>query len=381
MSPDGGKGQERTVTYLLDKHFITIFLIAGFSMYLWRQRRTGEAEYRIYWMTIVSTIILIVADCVVIWAQGDPGRRMWRLLFTVLGYVTRPVAALSITLIVYPKEQKPRYLQIPFFFNLLIYCTAFFSTIAIGFNENYELVRGPFGYTVFSVSFFYILFSVLTTWDRFKREDHGRERYILYVCALACVIAAAIDGDTDGDHVNAAIMVSSIFLYMFLRFFGANRDPLTKMMNRMAFYEDCDRFSETISAVASVDMNGLKKLNDAKGHEAGDEALKAIGQSLKDVGTRSILPYRIGGDEFIMLFIRQEETTVKNILEQMRALISEAGYSVSVGYAMREGRNDTVTEILRRSDEKMYADKANYYLQNTHDRRRRKFMETQEGRK
>ena len=358
------------MAYLIEKHFITIFLIVGFSMYLWRQSRTGEKEFRIYWMTIVSTIILIVADCVVVWAEGDPGYRAWRLLFSVVGYATRPIAALSITLIVYPKDRKPRYLVIPFFLNLLVYCTAFFSTIAFGFDENYQKIWGPLGYTVYSVCFFYMVFIVLTTWDRFRHEDHGRERFILYVCAVACVIAALIDGDTDGDHVNAAIMVSSIFLYMFLKFFDANRDPLTGLLNRMSFYEDCELYSTTITAVASVDMNGLKILNDAKGHEAGDEGLKAIAVSLKGVGGRSILPYRIGGDEFTILFIRQEETAVKEILERMKTMIAEAGYSVSVGYAMREGRDDTVAEILRRSDEKMYADKAEYYRENRHDRRR-----------
>ena len=358
------------MTYLLEKHFISIFLIVGFSMYLWRQRRSEGKEYRIYWMTIVSTIILIAADCFVVWAQEDQSRRVWRLIFSVLGYVTRPVAALSITLIIFPKEQKPRYLVIPFFFNLLIYCTAFFTpVVAFGFDENYDLVRGPMGLTVYSVSFFYMVFSVLTTWDRFRREAHTRERFILYICAVSCVIAALIDGDTDGDHVNAAIMVSSIFLYMFIRFYGANRDPLTGLLNRMTFYEDCELYSTTVSAVASVDMNGLKKLNDTKGHEAGDEALRVIGQSLKAVGGRGIHTYRIGGDEFTLLFIRQDETAVRDSLERMKDMITEAGYSVSIGYAIRAGRDDTVAEMLRKSDEKMYEDKAEHYRQNGYDRR------------
>ena len=358
------------MSYLADKHFVTIFLIVCFSMYLWRKIRSGEKKYRIHWMTIVSTIVLIVADCFAVWAQGDPERRTWRLIFLVIGFVIRPVAAMSITLIVYPKERKPRYLGIPFLLNLLVYCTAFFSPIAFSFDENYQIVWGPLGYTVYSVCFFYIIFTILTTWDRFKYEDHGRERFILYTCALGCVVAALLDGDSDGDHVNAAIMVSSIFLYMFLRFFDANRDPLTKLLNRMAFYEDCDRYSMSISAVASVDMNGLKKLNDSKGHEAGDEALQRIGTVLKEAGGRSILPYRIGGDEFTVLFLRQEETAVRDVLERIRTMITEAGYSISVGYAMRGGRDDTASEMLRRSDEKMYTDKSEYYRQNGNDRRK-----------
>ena len=358
------------MSYLLDRHFIAIFLIVGFAMKLWTQRRTGEGEQHYYWMTVISTVILIAVDTIVVWAQEDPERRLIRLVFSVITYTVRPVAALSIALIVYPKERKPLYLQIPCLINFLVYSSAFYSSVAFSINEQYEMIRGPLGYTVHSVSATYILYAVLVTWDRFKNEDHGRERYILYVCAAACIIAAILDWNAEGDHVNAAIMVSSIFLYMFLRFYDANRDPLTKLMNRMAFYEDCDRYAVAVTAVVSADMNGLKDLNDEKGHEAGDAALQTIGKILKEVGGRRILPYRIGGDEFAILFIRQDETVVRDTLDQMKKKIGEAGYSVSVGHAMRGDRIDQVPDLLRQSDEKMYADKANYYQQNIHDRRK-----------
>ena len=354
------------MAYLFEKHFITIFLIVGFSMYLWRQRRTGEKEFRIHWMTVVSTIILIVADCFVVWAQEDPERRLWRLIFIVTGYAARPVAALSITLIVYPKEHKPRYLQIPFFLNLLVYCTAFFSPVAVSINENYQVVFGPLGYTVYSVCFFYIIYSVLTTWDRFKHEDHGRERFILYVCALACVIAALIDGDSDGDHVNAAIVASSIFLYMFLRFFDANRDPLTRLLNRMVFYEDCDRYSTAISAVASVDMNGLKKLNDAKGHEAGDAYIvnccKVLCKSFRNSPV-----YRIGGDEFAILLTGEDYDNKDELLSDVHRRMVEIAKQdpppeervwIACGIGIYErGKDDKVSDVFARADSAMYDDK------------------------
>ena len=356
---------------MLEKHFITIFLIVGFSMYLWRQRRSEEKEYRIHWMTIVSTIILIVADCFVVWAQGDPARQAWRLFFSVVGYVIRPAAALGITLIIFPKERKPRYLAIPFFFNLLVYCTAFFtSSIAFGFDENYELVRGPLGLTVYSVCFFYMVFCLLTTWDRFRREPRTGERLILYICALSCVIAALIDGDTDGDHVNAAIMVSSIFLYMFMRFFGANRDPLTGLLNRLSFYEDCELYSTAVSAVASLDMNGLKKLNDTQGHAAGDRALTEIGRCINEACDHNTIGYRVGGDEFVVLFLHRDEEAVEKTVKAIKDGVAGAGYSVSTGYAMKE-KDSSMEDALQASDQNMYRDKADYYQQTGRDRRSR----------
>ena len=359
------------MTDLLSRHFITIFLIVGFAMKLRSQRRAGDTRLRYFWLTIISAIILVAADSLEIWAQGEVSRRFPRLVFSIIGYTARPMAAMSIAQIVYPKERRPLYLWIPFFLNALVYCTAFFSPIAFTINEENRFFRGPLGWTVFSVCVFYLIFAVLTTWARFRHEVHARDRYILYLCAVACLVAALLDGELDTDYVNAAIMISSIFLYMFMWFYDTNRDPLTRLRSRLSFYEDSERYAALVSAVASVDMNGLKNLNDTKGHEAGDEGLKEIGKCLEDVAGRRISAYRIGGDEFTLLFIRQDETVVRDAVMRLKELVKEKGYSLSAGYVMRSGRDDTVADMLRRSDEKMYADKAEYYRMNSHDRRGR----------
>ena len=81
------------------------------------------------------------------------------------------------------------------------------------------------------------------------------------------------------------------------------------------------------------------------------------------------MAYRIGGDEFVLLYIRQDETVVRDTMYGMKHLVEEKGYSVSVGYSMRSGREDTVADMLRRSDEWMYKDKAVYYRKIGRDRR------------
>lgn len=360
------------VAVLLSKHFIPLFMIVGFSMKLWSKRGSTDESLRYYWLTVISALILIVADSIETWAQGSSSLRDWRLLFSVVGYVFRPTAALGIALIIYPKHPRPRFLWIPNVANALIYCTAFFTAdIAFGFDKEYNFTRGPLGYTAFVVSYFYILVAVWMTWKRFRNKDHARERYVLYLCAAACVIASIIDMNSGGAHVNSAIIASSIFLYMFLRSIDTNRDPMTMLLNRLSFFEDTARLGPSISAIASIDMNGLKKINDTIGHEAGDEALRMIGKSLEEVSDKNTLAYRIGGDEFALLFLRQDEEAVRQAVEQVRESVISKGYSVSTGYAMREGKYASVQDLIRWADEKMYADKSAYYRENGHDRRRR----------
>lgn len=365
------------ITEFLDKAFVPLFLIIGFSMKLWNSRGSTDRSLRYYWLTVICTLILIIADGLEYLARGNPEMRFWRILFSVIGYVERPTAAVSIVLIIYPHYRRPRYLWIPCLINLLVYCTAFFSPIAFGYAEDYSFVRGPLGYTAFVVSFFYILLAVWLTWKRFRDRDHTRERFVLYLSALACVGATLLDMETEGGHVNTAILISAVFLYMFLRSIDTNRDSLTGLLNRLSFFEDSARFNTSISGVVSVDMNGLKKINDTVGHEAGDEALKAIGKSLDAVSSRSMLAYRIGGDEFALLCIRQSEETVKQAIETLTASITAKGYTVSTGYAMRGSAFSSVQDLIRWADEAMYVSKAQYYRENGHDRRRNR--EPREG--
>ena len=358
-------------TEFLDRNFIPLFLIIGFSLKLWRQRGSMDKSLRYHWMTVISTLILIAADSLEIWASLDSSRYFWRILFSVIGYIMRPTAALSILLIIWPAPRRPFWLWIPNTINALVYCTAFFSGLAFGFHKDtYSFFRGPLGYTVVAVSFLYIAATVVLTWICFRDKDYTRERIVLYISAAACVCAALIDMETEGSHLNAAILISSIFLYVFLRSIDTNRDPLTKLLNRMSFYDDCSRLGASISAVASVDMNGLKCLNDSMGHEAGDEALKTIGMNLQEIRKNRILPYRIGGDEFAILFIRQDEDAVKKVLADLKQRIEAKGYSIASGYTMRGLSSATVQDLVRWADEKMYADKARYYANQEHDRRR-----------
>ena len=317
---------------LLNRFFIPVFLAVGFSMKLWGSRGSTDRSVRYYWLTIFSIVILIAADALESWAQRDPDLVLFRTAFTVIGYVMRPVAALSIVLIIYPKEHRPWLLWLPVLVNLAVYITAFFSPAAFSFSEEYGFVRGPLGRTVVWVSFFYIFCAVWITGKRYRKKDHIGERFILYLCAAACIAAAVIDMKTDGDHLNSAILISSIFLYMFRR---------------------------------SIDT-----INDSIGYEAGDAALREIGKCLDEISSRNVYAYRTGGDEFALLFIRLSENKVHETMERVKGLVRNRGYSISTGYAMRGGTYMPVQELIRHADEDMYANKAKYYSEVIQDRRK-----------
>lgn len=206
-------------------------------------------------------------------------------------------------------------------------------------------------------------------WKRFY-EGKTAERWILIVCVFGCMAASVVDMFYGGVHLTEAMMVSIVFLYMYLRSHDNYLDPLTSLRNRFAFYDDIDHLHRDITAAASLDMNGLKALNDSKGHAEGDHALTVIGKCLSTNCNRSITAYRVGGDEFTVLFMNQNEDIVHQTLNHMKEDISAAGYSISVGYAVKKG-NSSLDDMLHEADRNMYSDKAAHYQQKGKDRRTR----------
>ena len=365
-----GREVKRMFKNFLNMDFLTIFLILGFSMKLAMRKRARDTHIPYLWLTVFCTVGLVAAVNLEYWAQEDPDRIFWRTLFNVIGYVLRPVASLSLVLVVANNKKHRLLLWIPAIINLLIMCSAFFCDLPFGFDENYSFYRGPLGYSVFVVGFFYILLVLVYVWKWFS-EGYKWEGAILVLCAVCTVICTFIDMLIQDGHLNSAIMISVIFYYMFIRSRDTNRDAMTNLLNRQSFYEDMEMYQARATAVASIDMNGLKRLNDAKGHDAGDQALAAIGESLLAISGRSVIPYRMGGDEFVVLFLNTGEEKIRALLDTVRADVKEKGYSVSAGYAMRQ-QKETIVDLYKLSDRQMYLEKAEYYKSPDHNRRSRR---------
>ena len=351
-------------------HFLTLFLIAGFSMKLAMRRKSRDTQSGYLWLTVITVTLLVAQEHLEVLAAQNEALRFWRILLSVLGYTLRPVAALGLVMVVAYREKHRLLLWIPAIVNCLIVSTAFFSPVVFSFDEYYDFTRGPMGYTPFVVGYLYILMVLWFTNRRFG-PDFTWERRVLSLCALCTALASMVDAWVGGSRLNAAIIISSVFYHMFIRTQDVNRDAMTGLLNRQAYYEDSELYRARVTAVASIDMNGLKRINDAEGHDAGDRALAAIGQCLLSAAGKDVIPYRVGGDEFLILFLKKDEDAVRCVLDAVRSAVQEQGLSVAMGYFCRAG-GETVDEMYKLSDGRMYADKAAYYQRAENNRRRRR---------
>ena len=350
-------------------HFTTVLLVILCGIKLYSQKKARDVELRYFWLTLVCCILLTLQDMLETITSLDPALRFWRTLLSVIGYILRPVAAVGLLLVVCSPKSRTWKLWIPALINTAVNLTAFFSPLAFYFDEKYKFIRGPLGYVVFAVSFLYLIQILVVILRRFY-EAKKTERWLLVCCVLGVMLASFVDALLSGCHLNEAMMIGCIFILFYLRSHDNYVDPLTSLRNRFAYYDDSENLIRNISAVASIDMNGLKRLNDTQGHAAGDAALAEIGRCMHEISSRNTLSYRVGGDEFVMLFINQSPAKIEQTLQKLRENVAGAGYSISAGYAMK-APDQSLDDVLRESDQQMYKEKAEYYQKNGRDRRAR----------
>jgi len=145
-------------------------------------------------------------------------------------------------------------------------------------------------------------------------------------------------------------------------------DSLAAMPNRRALHLDYVRHGEgQEKALALLDLDGFKAVNDQYGHFVGDRLIRECAKLLAEVCGKEARAYRLGGDEFAILVVGP---IAGNILEgichtlitrlSQAFVIDERKLTVgaSIGLSLSTGRDGlTSSELLRRSDMAMYASK------------------------
>ena len=144
-----------------------------------------------------------------------------------------------------------------------------------------------------------------------------------------------------------------------------DHDGLTGLYNKSRFLElkkTLFRNQKTI-AVFNMDVNNLKQMNDVYGHEAGDRLILKAAESLKKIEARNIIPFRVGGDEFIVVAIHVNREEAERILKTWEEGLAELNRQddgirceIACGFAFG-GEDYDLDEIFQSADEKMYADK------------------------
>lgn len=156
------------------------------------------------------------------------------------------------------------------------------------------------------------------------------------------------------DHLTAALEKEHAL---------SRTDGLTELANRRCFIEALGSAVERRAsdlAVAYLDLDDFKLVNDRHGHAAGDALLRRLARDIQQAVRDDDLPARLGGDEFAVLFYRANPAVVHGVLERLLHVAESASnlpdtrVGLSIGVVHFRHAPARVEDLLHKADRAMY---------------------------
>ena len=237
-----------------------------------------------------------------------------------------------------------------------------FNGVVFSLDAGHELVRGPLGYFPYVMAGFYCVFVIYILYAR-SNKTAAEIVPILFFCFtfLSDLILPFVIGRNFSQFFCATISIALFVHYVFSILQLTKKDALTGALNRQAYYADVANEPEEITALVSLDLNGLKIINDTQGHAAGDEALTTLAVCfMRSLGRKQSL-YRVGGDEFVIVCRKISYLEISQLVERIEKNVADTKYSCSIGYSYSADGTKPIDTLLKESDNMMYEDKARYH--------------------
>ncbi|MCR5232108.1 MAG: diguanylate cyclase [Acholeplasmatales bacterium] len=318
-------------------------------------------------ITCLLLFLSVLAYNLELYFQTLPSQIVWRSILTATKYTLYPLVMMTILPATAIKKFSNRkiylLLLIPEIISIPFYYTSQWTRIICYFVVN-EVngtptscwMVGPLRYWPYVIFALYLGLFVVQNFFYFKSSTK-RNRFIpLFICLMAVmvVIAVLITGaDVDYSPIfTSAYLLYFIFLYVYM----ASIDTLTGLMNRQCYYHDIRTYKDKVTYVISIDMNELKYINDAYGHDAGDQALEKVASIIKDNAGPSNI-YRVGGDEFVVFYYKQyQDNDLEEIINNINNALAHTSYSCAFGYCKKKD-GESLEETIKEADRKMYINK------------------------
>jgi len=149
---------------------------------------------------------------------------------------------------------------------------------------------------------------------------------------------------------------------------SATTDYLTNLPNSRSLFPRLEnelarcRRENSMLTVVVCDLNGFKQINDCYGHLEGNRVLRQIGETLRGNCREYDYVARMGGDEFVVLLLGNDQGIIAERIDQLRRIVLHAGsgdkihdqVSMSVGAAVFPRDGSDADELLAEADRRMY---------------------------
>ena len=345
------------------------------------EKRTKYRFYATYAVILVATL----SEWAGIALNGAP---LWTVglhrVVKCLDYIFTPVVGICFALQVSDERdwKKHRWLLCVLAANAVLEIASIFTGWTFFVTEENYYDHGPL-YGLYTAVYFAAIVDLLIAFRAYSQRFKRHNRISLYSIILLVGLGIAFQelGGKDVRTACVALAFSAVLIFIHYNEFMQQKydeslahqrklietDALTGLLSRYSYmtalggYRQAGALPDGL-AVFSIDINGLKFVNDTMGHTVGDQVIRHAAECISEVFGQYGKCFRIGGDEFIAILNVDKEKIAEIDSDLDKAEKSKHGLSLSYGYAIAEEHPGlSIEELVNIADKMMYVDKGKHY--------------------
>lgn len=386
------KGIKMSQLYIAIESFsaIIIFILLYANIFELKQRTKKRSMFT---KLLIANEIVVVVDTIT-WLRIDWANHylIFSGLITITYIVPMYIVGLFSKYIYRHISEKSETSKVPF--NLIMFSAVVVGTISLVLcviGKMFVIKDGkyyggdltPFYYLFYILSLSLLSIVIIANSKKLGIHDLLAALSFCFFPLISIIISMS---DESINLAIPAMAINMLIIYIFLEsenenhlYIQSNIDEMTGLLNRRAYEENIKQLekenTDSKLVYAAIDVNGLKQTNDNIGHSAGDELICGAASCLKQTFGDYGRIYRTGGDEFVAIFYATEDK-LKTLSKQINETTENwrgtfvKSLVMSIGYASKkEFSNESISEISKIADKRMYEAKRKYYAERGVDRR------------
>ena len=382
------------------KYYTAISVIVWLALLIlctlvYENDRISTGKRKIFYLTYVLIFIASLAEWVGVYISGITGiPAVWLRIVKCIDYILTPIAGAALVGQMRLRNVWTKILNVVILFNTLFQLVSFFTGWMTKVDEKHYYHHGPL-YNIYIGEYVIVLLLVIILFLNYGKNFRKQNRLSIYLVMVFMLVGIIMQEGLGKDVRTAylAMTIGATLMFIHSTEYSLQKkddelleqriqiktDALTGLLSRYAYNNALDKYTTDMpeSLVAfSIDINGLKRVNDTLGHEAGDELICGAAACIKNVFDEVGSCYRTGGDEFIVLASMSKKEAVKCVQDIEKLTKNWTGslvdsLALSVGYAVLEEHKDcNCSELIQVADKQMYMAKDEYYRTTKVDRRK-----------
>ena len=378
--------------------FISIMTMLILSLLVHENARLTSEQKRLFYKSYLVIIIAAIMEWLGLLMNKAPSWTKYiHCLVKIIDYILTPAIAYFFISQVDRKLLVKKYMGILEIIDILIILLSVPFGWVFYIDKNNVYHHGPF-YIVYSIIYVLMIILLIVGFLQYGKRFASSNRKSLFAITLLALVGIFLQ-ETAGTFMRTgylALTMSSTLLFIHYEEFCQQemdedgkaktilleKDALTDLYSRYAYNEQLKKYSNpplsSTLCVLLIDINGLKMVNDTRGHEMGDELICKTAQAISKATQSYGYVYRTGGDEFVV-FLDLSSYTIREFYDILKREfyaykikspeLSEINVAIGKAYA-KEYPDYSLEQLVEVADRDMYKDKANYYRNKRHNRRK-----------